>query len=61
MVRWASFGKPEVFPDRLLSIRQKLMESAKIETLKCGILGNFQTILRVLRKLFFFNVMGKSD
>ena len=46
MPKMASFWKPEacgqtVLQDRSLSIRLKLMESAKIEKLKCDILGEF--------------------
>ena len=45
----ASFWKPEacgqtVLPDRSILIGQKLVENAKIEKLKCDILGDFQTL-----------------
>ena len=44
-----SLWKPEicgqtVLPDRSISIGQKLVENAKIENLKCDILGDFQTL-----------------
>ena len=42
----ASFRKPEacgqiVFPDRQILVGQKLVENAKIDNLKCNILGDF--------------------
>ena len=45
----ASFWKPEacgqtVLPDRSILKGQKLMENAKMEKLKCDILGDFQTL-----------------
>ena len=45
----ASFWKPEfysksVLSDRSILIGQKLVENAKIEKLKCDILGDFQTL-----------------
>ena len=45
----ASFWKPEacgqtVLPDRSILIGQKLVENAKIESLKCDIFGDFQTL-----------------
>ena len=49
MVQFGSFGKPKAcgqteLPDRSISIGQKLVENAKIERLKCDILGDFQTL-----------------
>ena len=49
MVNLASFWQTEatfqtVLPDRQLLIEQKMLESAKIEKLKCDILGDFQTL-----------------
>ena len=49
MVHLGEFLKPEacgqtVLPDRSVSIRQKLVENAKIQKLKCDILGDFQTL-----------------
>ena len=46
MVNLASFWQTEAtfqtaLPDRQLLIEQKLLESAKIEKLKCDILGDF--------------------
>ena len=46
MVNLASFLKSEacgqtVLPDRSILIGQKLVENAKIEKLKCDILGDF--------------------
>ena len=46
MVNLASFWKSEtcgqtVLPDRSILIGQKLVENAKIEKLKCDILGDF--------------------
>ena len=35
-----------VLPDRPVIIGQKLVENAKIENLKCDILGDFQTLWR---------------
>ena len=50
----ASFRKPEacgqvVLPDRSVLIGQKLVENAKIEKFKCDILGDFQTLCKLLR------------
>ena len=47
MVILASFWKPEVccqevLPDRPILIGQELVENAKIEKLKCDILGDFE-------------------
>ena len=36
--------KITVLPDRSILIEQKLVESAKIEILKCDIFGDFQTM-----------------
>ena len=52
MTKWSNlgrFGKPKAcgqteLPDRSISIGQKLVENAKIERLKCDILGDFQTL-----------------
>ena len=49
MVILASFWKPEVccqevLPDRPILIGQELVENAKIEKLKCNLLGDFQTL-----------------
>ena len=59
MANLASFWKPEtsgqtVLPDRSILLRQKLLENAKIEKFKCDILGDFQTLCRVLLKLNFW-------
>ena len=45
----ASFGKhvawgQTVLPDKSILIRQKMMKNAKMEKLKCDILGDFQTL-----------------
>ena len=50
----ASFWKPEVcgqtvFTDRSFLIGHKLVESAKIETFKCNILDDFQTLCSLLK------------
>ena len=47
--QFGEFWKPEacsqtVLPDRLILMRQKLVENAKIEKIKCDILSNFQTM-----------------
>ena len=52
MVHFGEFWKPEacgqtVLPDRSILIGQKLVENAKIENLKCDILGDFQTMWSV--------------
>ena len=49
MVNLASFWKPEacgqtVLPGRSVLIGQKLVENAKMQTFKCDILGDFQTL-----------------
>ena len=49
MANLASFWKTvacgqTVLPDRSILIRQKLVEKAKIEKLKGGIWGDFQTL-----------------
>ena len=49
MVDLATFWKTEtcgqtVLPDRSILTGQKLMENAKIEKLRCDILGDFQTL-----------------
>ena len=36
-----------VLPDRSILIDQTLIENAKIENLKCDILGDFQTLCQV--------------
>ena len=43
------FWKPKdfgqtVLPDRSLLIRQKVVENAKVQKLKCDIFSNFQTL-----------------
>ena len=48
-VHFTSFWKPEacgqtVLPDRSILHGQKLVENAKIEKLKCDILGDFKTL-----------------
>ena len=57
-VHFGDFWKPEacgqtVLPDRSILIGQKLAGNAKIEKLKCNILGDFQTMWKVL--IFCFN------
>ena len=55
MLNLASFSQTEatpqtVLPDRPVLIGQKLVENAKIENLKCDILGDFQnTVLEYLK------------
>ena len=49
MLNLTSFWKPKAFgqtelPDRSVLIGQKLVESAKIQKLKCDILCDFQTL-----------------
>ena len=49
MVQFGEFLKPKAcgqteLPDRSVLIGQKLVENAKIEKFKCGILGDFQTL-----------------
>ena len=49
MVHFGEFLKPEangqtVLPDRSFLIGRKLVENAKIETLKCDILGGLRTL-----------------
>ena len=43
MVHFGEFLKT-VLPDRSVLIGQKLVENAKIQKLKCDILGDFQTM-----------------
>ena len=55
MVYFGAFWKPEacgqtVLPDRSVLIRQKLVESAKIQKYKLDILGDFQTLCSVFQK-----------
>ena len=55
MVNFGEFLKSEacgqtVFPD--ISKEQKLVENAKIEKLKCDILGDFQTLCTIIA--FYF-------
>ena len=50
---WRVFDKPKacgqtVLPDRSVLIGQKLVESAQIQTFKCDILSNFQTMCNTL-------------
>ena len=50
---WASFWKPvacgqTVLPDRTILIRQKLVENAIIQRLKCDFFGDFQTLWTLL-------------
>ena len=52
MDHFNKFFKPEtggqtVLPDRSILIGQKLVENAKIENLKCDILGDFQTLCKM--------------
>ena len=48
-----------VFPDRSIVIGQKMMENAKIEKLKCNILGDFQTLC-ISQKILFNFVFYKN-
>ena len=60
----ASFWKPEAcgqteLPDRSILIGQKMVENAKIQKLKCDILGDFQTLCTSTTKgLHFVVVFG---
>ena len=52
MVYFGTFLKPEfcgqtVLPDRSILKGQKLVENAKMEKLKCDILGDFQTLCKM--------------
>ena len=49
LINFESFYIPEacsqiVLPDRSILIGHKLVENAKIDKLKCDILGDFQTL-----------------
>ena len=49
-----------VLPDRSISIGRKLVESAKIEKLKCDILGDFQTLCQRLNRKVICNLFTKQ-
>ena len=49
-----------MLPDRSILIGQKLVENAKIQTFKCDILSNFQTMWEHRDVIFMLQIHPKS-
>ena len=47
MPKVVNLGGQTVLPDRLVLMKQKLVENTEIEKFKCDILGDFQTLWNI--------------